>query len=82
MLIFNNLLFPASFCLDMYLLHIPGLDILKLPFRIHGATVAEMPLIATCSRHRRQGMCRRLMNAIEEVIAPFKLGVSDLDQIN
>ncbi|PWA69094.1 glucose-methanol-choline oxidoreductase, FAD/NAD(P)-binding domain protein [Artemisia annua] len=38
------LLCVASLSLDMYLLHISGLDILKLPFRIHGATVAEMPV--------------------------------------
>jgi hypothetical protein len=39
--------------------------------RVHGVTVAEMPLIATCSNYRRQGMCRHLMTAIEEVF--FKL---------
>ncbi|PIN16560.1 Histone acetyltransferase [Handroanthus impetiginosus] len=34
--------------------------------RIHGVTVAELPLVATCSRNRRQGLCRRLINSIEE----------------
>ncbi|KAJ8639077.1 hypothetical protein MRB53_015771 [Persea americana] len=41
--------------------------------RVHGVAVAEMPLIATCSEHRREGMCRRLMNAIEEMLQSFKV---------
>ncbi|KAK8545644.1 hypothetical protein V6N12_026474 [Hibiscus sabdariffa] len=41
--------------------------------RIHGVTVAEMPLIATCSNYRRQGMCRRLITVIEELLISFKI---------
>ncbi|XP_019193861.1 PREDICTED: increased DNA methylation 1-like [Ipomoea nil] len=41
--------------------------------RVHRATVAEMPLIATCSKYRRQGMCRRLMDCIEKMLKSFKV---------
>ncbi|MED6133744.1 hypothetical protein PIB30_030961 [Stylosanthes scabra] len=41
--------------------------------RVHGTTVAEMPLIATCSRFRRQGMCRLLVCAIEEMLTSVKV---------
>lgn len=41
--------------------------------RVHGTTVAEMPLIATCSRYRRRGMCRLLVTAIEQMLTSIKV---------
>lgn len=41
--------------------------------RIHGVKVAELPLVATCSRYRRQGLCRRLINAVEEMLKSLKV---------
>ncbi|KAF8110452.1 hypothetical protein N665_0083s0019 [Sinapis alba] len=41
--------------------------------RVHGVSVAEMPLVATCSKYRRQGMCRILVSAIEEMLMSLKV---------
>ncbi|XP_038972974.1 increased DNA methylation 1-like, partial [Phoenix dactylifera] len=49
--------------------------------RVHGVRVAEMPLIATCSEHRRQGMCRRLVDAVEKLLKSFKVKMLVLSAI-
>uniref|UniRef100_A0A7N0SY21 Uncharacterized protein n=1 Tax=Kalanchoe fedtschenkoi TaxID=63787 RepID=A0A7N0SY21_KALFE len=41
--------------------------------RIHGSDFAEIPLVATCSKYRRQGMCRLLMGAIEEMLTAHEI---------
>ncbi|KAG8064539.1 hypothetical protein GUJ93_ZPchr0004g39009 [Zizania palustris] len=41
--------------------------------RLHGTLVAEMPLVATCRDDCQQGMCKRLMDYIEEMLKSLKV---------
>ncbi|GJN39913.1 hypothetical protein PR202_gb29066 [Eleusine coracana subsp. coracana] len=49
--------------------------------RVHGTKAAELPFIATCRQHRRQGMCRRLTNIIEEILQSFHVKILVLSAI-
>ncbi|GJN39909.1 hypothetical protein PR202_gb29062 [Eleusine coracana subsp. coracana] len=49
--------------------------------RVHGTKAAELPFIATCRQHRRQGMCQRLTNIIEEILRSFHVKILVLSAI-
>lgn len=54
-----------------------GHEILSIAtVRIHGLKVAEMPLIATPFRYRRQGMCRLLFKELEKLLV--QMGIERL----
>ncbi|WVZ89334.1 hypothetical protein U9M48_035755 [Paspalum notatum var. saurae] len=42
-------------------------------YRIHGTKVAEMPFAATLPAYRKQGMMRRLVDAVEQVLASVQV---------
>ncbi|KAJ7294698.1 hypothetical protein O6H91_Y238900 [Diphasiastrum complanatum] len=41
--------------------------------RVHGAHFAEMPFIGTCVQHRREGMCRLLVNIVEQILKDLEV---------
>ncbi|PKA60272.1 chromodomain-helicase-DNA-binding protein 4 [Apostasia shenzhenica] len=45
-------------------------------FRVYGEKIAEMPLVGTRVKYRRQGMCRLLVNELEKLL--LSLGVERL----
>ncbi|XP_020583775.1 increased DNA methylation 1-like [Phalaenopsis equestris] len=49
--------------------------------RVHGVTLAELPLITTCVEQRQAGMCRRLMHVIEEMLKSLKVEMLVLSAI-
>uniref|UniRef100_A0A0A9CMA3 N-acetyltransferase domain-containing protein n=1 Tax=Arundo donax TaxID=35708 RepID=A0A0A9CMA3_ARUDO len=49
--------------------------------RVHGTKAAELPFIATWREHRRQGICRRLINIIEEMLKSFHVKMLVLSAI-
>ncbi|KAF0899588.1 hypothetical protein E2562_020780, partial [Oryza meyeriana var. granulata] len=49
--------------------------------RVHGTKAAELPFIATCAEYRRQGMCRRLISTIEEMLRTFHVKLLVLSAI-
>ncbi|XP_020530687.1 uncharacterized protein LOC18423636 isoform X3 [Amborella trichopoda] len=49
--------------------------------RIHGESVAEMSLVGTCVKFRRQGMCRILLDELEKMLSALGVEVLTLPSI-